>query len=260
MLDISAILTSHQEWLNNTGGCRANLSDADLHGANLRGTGLSDADLHGADLHDADLNRANLHGANLTGANLTGVNLTGADLRDAKLSDTNLRGADLHGANLTGANLSGANLTGAYLRDAKLSDANLSDTNLRGTYLHGANLTGANLSGAQGILDPIQFLEDHFTKTENGFLVYKTFGDFRRPNQTWTIAPNSVITEIANTDRSTECGSGVNVATLEWVEAHCRNSIVWECLIEWAWLPGVVVPYHTDGKIRASRVRLLKTI
>jgi uncharacterized protein YjbI with pentapeptide repeats len=229
----------------------ANLSDADLSDANLRGANLSDANLR-----DANLRGANLSDANLRGANLRGANLSGANLSDADLSDANLRGANLSDANLRGANLRDANLSGADLSGANLSDADLSD----------ANLSGADLSDAKNLLDPVEYLEKTFEKTKDGLIVYKTFGLCKPAPERWAIKPNAVITEVVNPERGTACGSGVNVATLDWVksalvnENHLGNKPIWKCLIEWPDLAGVVVPFGTDGKIRAGRVRLLKVV
>jgi uncharacterized protein YjbI with pentapeptide repeats len=108
--DLQEMLDDHRLWLNNEGGSRANLHDADLGGADLHDADLGGADLHGADLHDANLSRANLRGADLHDADLGGADLHGADLHDANLSRANLRGADMGDANLHGANLHGADL------------------------------------------------------------------------------------------------------------------------------------------------------
>jgi len=80
--ELKAILDSHVEWLNGSGGQRA-----DLYGANLSNTDLHNTDLHNTDVRYADLTGANLRGVDLSGANLYGANLhgavlTGADLRD----------------------------------------------------------------------------------------------------------------------------------------------------------------------------------
>ena len=227
----------------------ANLSGAYLSGANLSDANLSDANLSGANLSGAYLRRANLSGANLSDANLSGAYLSGADLSDANLSGANLSGANLSDANLRRANLSGAYLSGAYLRRANLSGANLS----------GANLSDANLSDADGLMSSIAYIDAHFERVEKGFIVYKTFGGKYAPPSKWTIAPESIIEENVNPCRTDDCGCGINVAPLEWVKKNYRGDI-WKCLIEWAWLPGVVVPYGTDGKIRCERVRLLEKV
>ena len=114
--NLDEILGEHKKWiLDEEGGLRADLSDADLSDADLRGADLSRANLRGANLSRADLSRANLSRADLSRANLRG-----ADLSDADLSDANLRGADLSDADLRGADLSDANLRGANLSRADL--------------------------------------------------------------------------------------------------------------------------------------------
>ena len=217
---LAEILENHKKWLADDGGCWANLSGANLSGADLSGANLSGADLSGADLSGANLIRANLIRANLSGA-------------------------DLSGANLIRANLIRANLSGADLSGADLSRANLS---------------GANLSGAKGLLDTVNYMEAHFERVERGYIVYKTFGGNYEPPTEWEIKSESIITETVNFDRCTECGSGINVAPLEWVKREYPNKQIWKCLIEWPWLVGVCVPYSTNGKIRCSRVRLLEVV
>ena len=182
-------------------------------------------------------------------ADLSDANLSDADLSDADLSDADLSGANLSGANLRRADLSGANLSGADLSGADLSDADLS----------GANLRRADLSDADGLMSSIAYIDAHFERVEKGFIAYKTFGGQYAPPSKWTIAPESIIEENVNPCRTDDCGCGINVAPLEWVKKNYRGDI-WKCLIEWAWLPGVVVPYGTDGKIRCERVRLLEKV
>ena len=186
-------------------------------------------------------------------ANLIGANLIGANLSDANLSDANLRDA-----NLIGANLSGANLRDANLRDANLSDADLSRANLIG-----ANLSDANLSGAQNLLNPCVWLSDNFDADELGYIVYKAIGDttYVQPGR-WEIAPGEYIEEVCNPLPTVECACGVNFATLKWVRENHGNSKsrIWRCRIHWTDLPGVVVPYMTDGKARCNRLELLEIV
>ncbi|WP_066737160.1 pentapeptide repeat-containing protein [Bariatricus massiliensis] len=240
---------------------RANLSDADLSDANLRRANLSGADLSdanlrranlsGADLSDANLRRANLSGADLSDANLRRANLSGADLSGADLSDANLSGANLRRANLSGADLSGADLSGADLSDADLSDADLS-----GADLSDANLSGANLSQTTGLLDAINYLEAHFERNKDGYIVYKSFGIYYESPEKWEIKPDSVIEEVCNTNRTDICGSGINVAPIDWVRSD-NHGRIYKLLIRYEWLAGVVVPFGTDGKIRCSRAQII---
>lgn len=63
--DIKKTLEEHICWLNDEGGRRADLSEANLRRANLRRANLSGADLRRADLREADLSEADLSEANL---------------------------------------------------------------------------------------------------------------------------------------------------------------------------------------------------
>ena len=168
--------------------------------------------------------------------------------------------ADLSGSDLSYSNLSGSDLSGSNLSGSDLRYSNLSGSNLSGSDLSVSNLSGSDLSQAKGLLDTVNFMEAHFERTDRGYIAYKTFGGNYEPPAEWKIEPESVIEETVNFDRCTSCGSGINVAPLEWVKRNYPKKKIWKCLIEWPWLVGVCVPYNTDGKIRASRVRLLEVV
>ena len=186
--------------------------------------------------------RADLSGANLSGTDLSGTNLIGADL-----SGTNLIGADLSGANLSGADLSGANLSGA---------------DLSGTALSGTDLSGTALSYAKGLINPIDYMAEYFEKTQDGYIVYKYFGAIYDSPKKWNIQPGEIIEEECNSLRTNICGCGINVSTKEWAKKEFRdkNLPLWKMLIRWEWLPGVVVPYNTEGQIRCAKAQLLNVV
>jgi hypothetical protein len=257
-MDIKEILEKHKKWIRG----EADGECADLSRADLSRADLSRADLSRANLRRANLSGANLIGANLSGANLSDANLSGANLSGANLSDADLCGADLCGADLSRANLIGANLSGANLSDANLRRADLCGADLSGADLSDANLRRANLSGAKCILVAANYLDAHFERVSEGYIAYKTFGSQYVPPKKWTIEPQSIIEETVNYDRGTTCGCGINVAPLDWVmqNASGKTLKVWKVLIEWAWLPDVVVPYGTDGKIRCAKCRLLEVV
>ena len=176
------------------------------------------------------------------------------DGEKADLSWANLSWANLSGANLSGANLSWANLSGANLTRADLSWANLSGANLSGANLSGANLTRADL------ISSVDFMEAHFERTEAGYIAYKCFGGQYKPPKEWDIKPGAVISETVNPLRTCDCGSGINVAPLDWVRRNYPGKEIWKVLIRWEWLPGVVCPYNSDGKIRCERVELVEVV
>ena len=140
-----------------------------------------------------------------------------------------------------------------------LSGADLRRANLSGADLSGADLSDANLSGSKGLLDAINYMEAHFERTDEGYIVYKTFGENYSAPELWKIEPGEIIEETVNCNRTTECGCGINVAPLEWVRRNGRNQ-PYKLLIRWEWLPGVVVPYNTDGKIRCSKAQILEAV
>ena len=154
------------------------------------------------------------------------------------------------------ASLIEANLREADLREANLREANLHKADLRGADLRWADLRGADLSGAKGLLQTTTFMATNFERTPDGYIAYKTFNSKYRAPDAWAIKPGSIIEETVNFDRCAECGSGINVAPIEWVQKNQKGEI-WQVLIRWDWLCGVCIPYNTDGKIRCERVELV---
>ena len=152
---------------------------------------------------------------------------------------------------LSNANLSDANLSGADLSGADLSNANL----------RRADLSGADLSGTLGIMSPIDFMEENFQKTPKGLVVFKTFDNFYKINPNWNITPGAIISETVNPSRCSNCGCGINVGTLGYVRDNNKKNLpIWKLLIRWEWLPGVVVPFNTYGKIRCERAELIEIV
>lgn len=240
-MNVKEILKLHEMWLNGD----PNGVQADFRDQKITGLAFTQGDLSQINFNRADLKRGILRKVKFVGADFSNAMLNGASLAWSDFSHANLAGADLTGTDLSWAKFVGADLTG--------------------TLLARADLTCANLSGAKGLIDPIDFLSDNFEASPLGYIVYKTFGYPCTPPATWDIKPNSVITEVVNFNRSDYGGSGVNVATLEWIkekypEEKHPNRDIWKCLIEWPWLSGVCVPYNTDGQIRATRVRLLEVV
>ena len=138
----------------------------------------------------------------------------------------------------------------------KLLEFNLSGADLSGADLSDANLSGANLSQTTGLLDAINYLEAHFERNKDGYIVYKSFGIYYESPEKWEIKPDSVIEEVCNTNRTDICGSGINVAPIDWVRSD-NHGRIYKLLIRYEWLAGVVVPFGTDGKIRCSRAQII---
>ena len=238
-MEIEKILQSHKLWVESSGaeGARADLSRRDLRGRVFEGCILRKANLGHSNLSCCDISKADLNGADLIGTNLTCANLQDACLENVRLNRACLVFADLRGTSLCSAHLRSADLSGADLRRSVLKRAILMNT--------------------VGLVDPLKYLEDNFEHTEKGIIVYKVFDKYYFSPRRWNIKENSVIEELANYNRLESCTHGINVATKKWLIERGHITNVWKCLIKWEWLPGVVVPYATDGKIRCSRLKLL---
>lgn len=273
--ELKEILELHKIWVeenpngvwieNVSSGKKANLKNADLRHADLRNADLRYADLSGADLRYADLSGANLSEDTI----LSGVNLNFAKLNNANMRFIDLRYANLIGAELNNVDLNGGHLQFAILKNAKLIGANLRAADLRDVDLSGADMTKAELiytklcetdfSGVTGLLSPIDYLKENFEITNDGVIAYKTFGGLYNPPKDWVLKSGSIISENVNFNRTNNCGCGINVAPFKLVKDN-YNGDIWKVLIKWEWLPGVCIPYNTDGEIRCERVQLLEIV
>ena len=172
------------------------------------------------------------------------------------LGSWSLSEADLRRVDLRGADLREVDLRGADLRKADLYEVDLHEVDLRG-----ANLYEVNLSGAVGVLNPAEFLAARFTFDESGLIAYKMFDAYYPFPSRWRIEPGSVITEVVNPDRGTDCGSGINIAPRNW--SGFNNFPMWKkwkVRVAWRDLAGVIVPFGSDGKIRCGRCTLLQEV
>jgi len=196
-------------------------------------------------------------GINLIGVDLHGADLRGANLANAKLANANLTSADLSDANLDFANLRLANLCRASLCGASLIGADLRNAALYATLWDGANLYGADFSGAHGLLDPSEWLSNALEHDDDGYICYKRIG--KAPDGL-VFFPGEYIIEAVNPDRSTDFGHSATVGTWQWCKEYNTEAVLWRCLIEWRYLPSVIVPFNTNGNFRAGRVKLLEIV
>ena len=152
------------------------------------------------------------------------------------------------------------NSQGVVLKEIQLN--NLIGADLQGADLSRADLQGANFSDSKGLLSSKDFIEK-LGKTSDGVLCYKAFGntDFPAPSY-WKIEEGAILEEIVNSCRTNDCGCGVNVAnSLKWCkENHPQASSYYLCEIAFLDLVDTVIPYNSNGKFRASRVKLLKKL
>lgn len=222
----------------------------------LKDSFLKGVNLYKADLTGADLERTYLMNAKLRNAKMRKANFKDADLRYADLAGADISGTIFINANMYGANLSGSNLSEANFKFANLTKAYLENSDITGTVLHMTILRNADFSGAKGFLCASTYLNEHFEKTDQGYIVYKTFGGFSDMPENWNIEPGAIIEEAVNPDRTAKTGCGISVCTYDRVNQFPDGN-VYKLLIRWEWLADVVVPFNARGKIRCGKAEII---
>lgn len=112
-------------------------------------------------------------------------------------------------------------------------------------------------------------LDMGFRFMDRGLVGYKLFlrcqdGERRCPSFTkpmeWGIAPGAWLKEPVDTNRLQDCSYGVNIGSMAWVQRYAEDSIydpgvvpeIWSGFVPYDYLPHVVVPFESGGKIRTS--------
>ena len=180
----------------------------------------------------------------------------------AREKGANLSGADLYGADLYGANLSGADLYGANLSGADLSRANLSGADLSRANLYGADLSRADLYGVGGII-PEQYTPLHILLEQPSTIrAYKlTQADGTGPYNGGIKYEVGEIYEVANANANPgeTCGTGINVATLDWCLREWREGYR-ILVVEFKKEDIAAIPYGYEGKFRLHRCKVVREI
>jgi hypothetical protein len=196
----------------------------------------------------------------LAGADLRYADLRGADLRGANLRDADLRGADLRGADLGDADLRGANLRYADLRGADLGDADLRGADLGDADLRGADLRGANAKHISVYSSHLNILRSQ----KDSIIVYKYLTpDMKSPYyNTKYVIGKSYTSRFSCDDITRSCGSGINVATLQWCLRDTNNDRDGFVYVECEVSPpeSLIVPFSTDGKFRVRSGGVVKLL
>ena len=114
--------------------------------------------------------------------------------------------------------------------------------------------------------DNSYYLDKYFEKTNEGYIVYKTFNGYQKAPEYWNIKEGSIIEEPNfDDDRWESCGKGINIATIEWIKENSDitkypENNIWKCLIRNEWLETVNCPVATAGKIRCRKLELLEEL
>lgn len=124
------------------------------------------------------------------------------------------------------------------------------------------SFNGTNFKGSTGLSSPIDIIAGNYEKTENGYIGYCAFDKTPEPGQ--------IFTETVNTNRSTP--SGIHVMTkehMDWIykdketgkyKTRYKKVEIWEVIIPFEYLSGVVTPFDFHGEIYCERVKVTKFV
>ena len=201
-------------------------------------------------------------------AEITGITVRGIELSDVDLSYCDIRNSTFIDCKFTNVTFKGAHLQNNNFKDCMFYNSLVKSSRLRysdfteAKFFKLSNMIDVDLSGSTGLVSPIDFMEKNFEKTEEGYIAYKSFNTYYNSPKSWNLVPGEVIQETPNCNRFEQCGCGINVAPLSWMitDAESGDKEVWKVLIKFEWLPGIVVPYIGDGKVRCEKVKLIEKI
>lgn len=77
---------------------------------------------------------------------------------------------------------------------------------------------------------------------------------------TWDIAPGAWLKEPVDRNRFEDCGYGVNIGSHDWVKRFAETTAyesgtvpeIWSGFVPYDYMPHIVIPFESDGKIRTS--------
>jgi len=219
--------------------------------------------------HAASITRTEFYNSDVSKSRFNTSSLFKVNFRESDLSNSTFVKSEIKDSSFYICNLSNINFRNLKFQFGKFVSSNLRNSKFIGAkfekvYFDNSNLLYVDFSQSTGLISPIDYLKENFEWTDKGLIVYKIF-DLYYSSPWGDLKPGMIINEEVNHDRTLNCACGINVTNkqrlnnmLHRVLLSKLNGIVWECLIRNKWLPCVVVPYNTSGKIRAGRIELIK--
>lgn len=190
---------------------------------------------------------------------LDGVNFVHCDLSFANFIDCSMIECIFSTSTLTYAQFKSCDLSRSTFDESQLIRTSINASKLEDVKFLNNNIVSIDLSESTGLKSSIDFLEENFEKTEEGYIAYKIFNLHYMKPESWEIKEGSILTEVVNTSRFEECSCGINVGTRKLMEEYSSYPI-WKVLIRFEWLSEVCVPYNSNQKIRCGRIQLLEKV
>jgi hypothetical protein len=247
----------HKQWLESyrTHGRQANFSSLAIDGGGQR-------------ISRVDFSQAVFENSRITNFFFYNCVFSLASFLNAKILRCSFEGCKIDSATFSLSSITATtfyltSLTKSSFSQSIMEDCTLKECNLLDVVFRSARFSSVDFSGSTGVFDPSEWMRSNLEKTSEGYIVYKTFGELYRPSVSWDIRPGAIIEENVNPCVTQTCSSGINVSTARYRARKVTwgtLSPVWKCLIRWEWLPGVVVPWDTEGGFRCSKLQLIDVI
>jgi len=201
----------------------------------------------------SNLNFMNMANSTFIHCMFTGCKLSNVSMEKCKFEHTHFNESAID------ADFFNSTFTDTHFNTCKLNRARFNKADTTNIVFSDCSMAGIHLSGAI-TQTPKQFMDKLFKRDEKGWIVYKGFGcEYMTPDY-WSVKEGGFIEEAVNPDRTSDCGCGINFATISWIKDHYNSSPIWKCRVNFEDACGIVVPYGSTGKARCDRLEILERI
>lgn len=186
-----------------------------------------------------------------------------SSFKSAKFECSTIKGCTFRFGDFSKADFYSSIITDTIFIKCDFTSASFENVKFENVRFISCSFNGTNFKGSTGLSSPIDIIAGNYEKTENGYIGYCAFDKAPELGQ--------IFTETVNTNRSTP--SGIRVMTkehMEWIykdketgndkRTRYKKVEVWEVVIPFEYLSGVVVPFDFHGEIYCERVKATKFV
>lgn len=186
-----------------------------------------------------------------------------SSFKSAKFECSTIKGCTFRFGDFSKADFYGSIITDTIFIKCDFTSTCFENVKFENVRFISCSFNGTNFKGSTGLSSPIDIISGNYEKTENGYIGYCVFDKSPEPGQ--------ILTETVNTNRSTP--SGIHVMTKEYINwiykdketgndkrTRYKKVEVWEVIIPFEYLSGVVVPFDFHGEIYCERVKATKFV
>lgn len=233
--------------------------EATFFNCNFSGMTLRGCFFSGCRFINCNFNNTAIYYCTFSKADFSNVSFEDATIYSSRFDfsrflDFNAEGSRIIDCEFDKAEMLQVNFKNSVLRDSNFFDANIDEINV-----YNADLSGVKLAS------PIDYIKEQLEpSTVGGYYGYKLFNFYRKAPSYWSLKKNQIISESVNYDRSLTSGSGIHIGNLDFIKRmiklnpEAKEQKIWKVYIAPEWLPGVVVPFNSDGDIRCERCQLIE--